>query len=160
MTDKDKIILFPTDRIVNKQTAKEDPLTAEKVRIENTKEFVEGNVDEIAMMMLRKFVEMSMLTEKPEFTKDLGLVVDILRGMIYRDFNVEHPAQKLADKIVDVKLTRYGPQVIINYNRVLPEENHKPHKPFSKDIKDEIKRTNDGWTDFDPDFETPDDWEK
>jgi len=160
MTDKDKIILFPTDRIVNKQTAKEDPLTAEKVRIENTKEFVEGNVDEIAMLMLRKFVEMSMLTEKPEFTKDLGLVVDILRGMIYRDFNVEHPAQKLADKIVDVKLTRYGPQVIINYNRVLPEENHKPHKPFSKDIKDEIKRTNDGWTDFDPDFETPDDWEK
>jgi hypothetical protein len=80
--------------------------------------------------------------------------------MIYRDFNVEHPAQKLADKIVDVKLTRYGPQVIINYNKVLPEENHKPHKPFSKDIKDEIKRTNDGWTDFDPDFETPDDWEK
>jgi len=160
MTDKDKIILFPTDRIVNKQTAKEDPLTAEKVRIENTKEFVEGNVDEIAMMMLRKFVEMSMLTEKPEFTKDLGLVVDILRGMIYRDFNVEHPAQKLADKIVDVKLTRYGPQVIINYNRVLPDDNHKPHKPFSKDIKDEIKRTNDGWTDFDPDFETPDDWEK
>jgi hypothetical protein len=160
MTDKDKIILFPTDRIVNKQKAKEDPITAEKVRIENTKDFVEGNVDEIAMMMLRKFVEMSMFTEKPEFTKDLGLVVDILRGMIYRDFNVEHPAQKLADKIVDVKLTRYGPQVIINYNKVLPEENHKPHKPFSKDIKDEIKRTNDGWTDFDPDFETPDDWEK
>jgi hypothetical protein len=160
MSDKDKVILFPTDRIVNKQKAKEDPITAEKVRIENTKDFVEGNVDEIAMMMLRKFVEMSMFTEKPEFTKDLGLVVDILRGMIYRDFNVEHPAQKLADKIVDVKLTRYGPQVIINYNKVLPEENHKPHKPFSKDIKDEIKRTNDGWTDFDPDFETPDDWEK
>jgi hypothetical protein len=160
MSNKDKVILFPTDRIVNKQTAKEDPITAEKVRLENTKEFVEGSVDEIAMMMLRKFVEMSMLTEKPEFTKDLGLVVDMLRGMIYRDFEVKHPAQRLADKIVDVKLTRYGPQVIINYNRVLPDEDHKPHKPFSKDIKDEIKRTNDGWTDFDPDFETPDDWEK
>jgi len=160
MSDKDKVILFPSDRIVNKQTAKQDPKATERVRLENTKEFVEGNVDEIAMMMLRKFVEMAMLTEKPEFTKDLGLLVDIMRGMIYRDFDVDHPAQRLADKIVDVKMTRFGPQVIIDYNRVIPEEKHKPHKPFSKDIKDEIKRTNDGWTDFEPDFETPDDWEK
>jgi hypothetical protein len=155
MSDNDKVILFPTERIVNKQTAKQDPEAGERVRLENTKEFVEGNVDEIAMMMLRKFVEMAMKTEKTEFTKDLGLLVDILRGMIYRDFEVDHPAQRLADKIVDVKMSRFGPQVIINYNRVIPEENHKPHKPFSKDVNDEIKRTNDGWTDFKADFDLP-----
>ena len=155
MSDNDKVILFPTERIVNKKTAKEDPEAGERVRLENTKEFVEGNVDEIAMMMLRKFVEMAMKTETQEFTKDLGLLVDIMRGMIYRDFEVDHPAQKLTDKIVDVKMTRFGPQVIINYNRVIPEENHKPHKPLNKDIKDEIKRTNDGWTEFEPDFDLP-----
>jgi hypothetical protein len=155
MSDNDKVILFPTERIVNKKTAKEDPEAGERVRLENTKEFVEGNVDEIAMMMLRKFVEMAMKTETQEFTKDLGLLVDMLRGMIYRDFEVDHPAQRLADKIVDVKMTRFGPQVIINYNRVIPEENHKPHKPFSKDVNDEIKRTNDGWTDFKVDFDLP-----
>jgi hypothetical protein len=155
MSDNDKVILFPTERIVNKKTAKEDPEAGERVRLENTKEFVEGNVDEIAMMMLRKFVEMAMKTETQEFTKDLGLLVDMLRGMIYRDFEVDHPAQRLADKIVDVKMTRFGPQVIINYNRVIPEENHKPHKPFSKDVNDEIKRTNDGWTDFKADFDLP-----
>ena len=155
MNDNDKVILFPTDRIVNKQTAKQDPEAGERVRLENTKEFVEGNVDEIAMMMLRKFVEMAMKTEKTEFTKDLGLLVDILRGMIYRDFEVDHPAQRLADRIVDVKMSRFGPQVIIDYNRVIPEEKHKPHKPFSNDIKDEIKRTNDGWTEFEADFDLP-----
>jgi hypothetical protein len=155
MSDNDKVILFPTERIVNKKTAKEDPAAGERVRLENTKEFVEGNVDEIAMMMLRKFVEMAMKTEKTEFTKDLGLLVDILRGMIYRDFEVEHPAQRLADRIVDVKMSRFGPQVIIDYNRVIPEEKHKPHKPFSNDIKDEIKRTNDGWTNFEADFDLP-----
>ena len=67
MSDNDKVILFPTERIVNKKTAKEDPAAGERVRLENTKEFVEGNVDEIAMMMLRKFVEMAMKTEKTEF---------------------------------------------------------------------------------------------
>ena len=155
MTD-DKIILFPTERIVNRETARPDPKAGEKVRVDRTKEFVEGNVDEIAMNMLRQFVEMAMKTDKPEFTKDLGLVVDILRGMIYRDFDVQHPAQKLADKIVDLKMTRFGPQVLIDYNRVL-ETQHKPHKPLSNEIKDEIKRRNDGWTDFEPDFPFPDD---
>jgi hypothetical protein len=159
MTDKDKIILFPTDRIVNKETAKQNPAATEKVRLDNTKDFVEGSVDEIAMMMLRKFVEMAMQTEKPEFTKDLALLVDIMRGLIYRDFDVEHPAQKLTDKIVNVNMGRFGPIASIDYSKVI-DEKHKPHKPFSKDIKDEIKRTNDGWTDFNVDFETPDDWEK
>ena len=152
----EKIILFPTERIVNKETARPDPKAGEKVRVDRTKEFVEGNVDEIAMNMLRQFVEMAMKTDKPEFTKDLGLVVDILRGMIYRDFDVQHPAQKLADKIVDLKMTRFGPQVWIDYKRVL-ETQHKPHKPLSNEIKDEIKRRNDGWTDFEPDFPFPDD---
>jgi hypothetical protein len=159
MTDNNKVILFPTDRIVNKETAKKDPVASEKERIKQTKEFVEGNVDEIALMVLRKFVEMSILTEKPEFTKDLALLVDIMRGLIYRDFDVKHPAQKLSDKIVNVNTSRFGPIASIDYSLVI-DEKHKPHKPFSKDIKDEIKKTNDGWTDFEADFDTPDDWEK
>lgn len=154
MTDE-KIILFPTERIVNKATAKQDPEAGEKVRVDRTKEFVEGNVDEIAMGMLRHFVEMAMKTDKPEFTRDLGLLVDIMRGMIYRDFDVEHPAQKLSDKITNVKMTRFGPQVVIDYNKVMPEYNHKPHKPLNKDINEEIKWTNDGWTNFEPDFDLP-----
>ena len=54
MTD-DKIILFPTDRIVNKETAKQNPEGSEKVRVDRTKEFVEGNVDDIAYKLLDKF---------------------------------------------------------------------------------------------------------
>lgn len=155
----DKVILFPTDRIVNKQTAKQDPVASEKERLKQTKDFVEGSVDEIALMMLRKFADMSILTERPEFTKDLALVVDMMRGLVYRDFDVVHPSQKLADKIVHVSMSRFGPIASIDYTKVI-DEKHKPHKPFSKDIKDEIRRTNEGWTDFEPDFETPDDWEK
>jgi hypothetical protein len=157
MSDRDKIILFPTERIVNKQTAKEDPKSTEKVRNERTKEFVEENVDEIAMNMLRQFVEMSMKTESQAFTRDLALLVDIMRGTIYRDFDVEHPAQKLADRIVDVKMSRFGPQAVIDYTKVMPEIKHKPHKPFNKDIKEEIKFQNDGWTDFEADFDLPED---
>jgi hypothetical protein len=156
MDKDDNVILFPTGRIVNKETAKQDPVASEKVKEAKTREFVEGNVDQIAMFMLRHFVEMAMRTNSPHFTKDLALLVDVMRGMIYRDFDVQHPAQYLADKIVDVEMTRFGPKAVINYNRVLPDLNHKPHKPFSKELKDDIKWHNDGWTNFEPDFEFDD----
>jgi hypothetical protein len=154
MTDE-KIILFPTDRIVNKNTAKQNPEAGEKVRLDRTKEFVEGNVDEITMGILKRFVEMAMKTNKASFTKDLGLLVDIMRGMIYRDFDVAHPAQKLIDKISEVRSTRFGPQVVIDYKKVMPELDHKPHKPLNKDVQEEIKWTNDGWKNFETDFDLP-----
>jgi len=155
MSDE-KIILFPTDRIVNKETAKQNPEAGEKVRLERTKEFVEGNVNELAMVLLKQFVEMAMNTNKPAFTRDLALLVEIMRGTIYRDFEVEHPAQKLADKMVSVNMTRFGPQAEINYEGVLPDLKHKNNKTFTKEIKDEIKYHNDGWTEFSPDFEFDD----
>lgn len=154
MTD-DKIILFPTDRIVNRDTAKQDPKAGERIRQDRTKEFVEGNVDEIAMNILRNFVEMAMKTDKPNFTKDFGLLVDFMRGMIYRDFDVLHPAQLLSDKIASVASTRFGPQVVINYSKVIPEYNHKPHKPLNKDLNDELKFSSDGYTDYEIDFDSP-----
>jgi len=157
MNNDDKIILFPSDRIVNKETAKQDPIASERVKEAKTKEFVEAQVDAIAMIMLQRFVEIAMKTNTPHFTKDLAMLVDVMRGMIYRDFDVEHPAQKLADKIVDVEMTRFGPKAVINYNRILPELNHKPHKPFSKELKEDIKWHNDGWQNFEPEFEFDDD---
>jgi hypothetical protein len=156
MSEYEKVILFPTERIVNREKAKKDSKAGEKVRQDRTKEFVETNVDDIAMDILRRFIEMSMKTEKPEFTKDFGLLVDMMRGMIYRDFNIDHPIQQLSDKITDVRVSKMGPQVFIDYNKVLTEEKHKTHKSLNKDIKDEIKRTNDGWIDF----ESTDDYDQ
>ena len=73
----EKIILFPTERIVNKETARPDPRAGERVRVDRTKEFVEGNVDEIAMNMLRQFVEMAM--------KKIGQISDAMRDKITTD---------------------------------------------------------------------------
>jgi hypothetical protein len=37
----------------------------------------------------------------------------------------------------------------------LPEENHKPHQPIDKDLKNELKWHNDEWQDFEADFDLP-----
>ena len=58
--DKDKIILFPQNRIVNKRTKELDEQrkmemekVAKEIQKQQTKKFVEGVVDDISMNLLK-----------------------------------------------------------------------------------------------------------
>ena len=157
MNDKDNIILFPTNRIKNKETVKHpvDPKQHQKLVEEQTKEFVEGNVDDIAYTLLDKFVNMGIRTNQMTFTADLALVIDAIRGLVYRDFNKPHPAQQLADKMVTLNTSGKNKSARLDYTKVLPTK-HKTHKPLSKDIEDEVRDLSDMadihfTPDFDPD---------
>ena len=151
MTDKDNVISFPSDRIVEKRDVLQDPKVVEKMRVQNTKNFVETAVDDISMNLLRNFVDLAMKTNQPSFTKDLALLVDVMRGMIYRDFGLSHPAQRLSDKMVDLKTNRNGTlSAKIDYSKVIEDVTIKS-KPISTNIKDELKDLNDTAGFFEPD---------
>ena len=158
MNDKDNIILFPTNRIKNKQTFKHpvDEKEHQKLVEEQTKEFVEGNVDDIAYQLLDKFVKMGIVTNKLTFTSDLALVIDAIRGLVYRDFSKPHPAQKLADKMVSIYSKGKSKSAKLDYSKVL-DVKHKPHKPLSRDIEDEVRDLSDmADIQFTPDFDPED----
>jgi hypothetical protein len=122
MTDNENVISFPSDRIVEKRDVLQDPKVVEKMRLQNTKNFVETAVDDISMNLLRNFVDLAMKTNQPSFTKDLALLVDVMRGMIYRDFGLSHPAQRLSDKMVDLKTNRNGTlSAKIDYSKVIED---------------------------------------
>ena len=53
-----------------------------KIVEKQTKEFVEGNVDEIAYSLLDRFVNMGIRTDQLTFTGDLALVIDTIRGLV------------------------------------------------------------------------------
>lgn len=151
MTDNENVISFPSDRIVEKRDVLQDPKVVEKMRLQNTKNFVETAVDDISMNLLRNFVDLAMKTNQPSFTKDLALLVDVMRGMIYRDFELQHPAQKLSDKMVDLKTNRNGTlSAKIDYSKVIEDVTIKS-KPISTNIKDELKDLNDTAGFFEPD---------
>ena len=158
MNDKDNIILFPTNRIKNKESAKKpvDERQHKKLVEEQTKEFVEGNVDDIAYTLLDKFVNMGIVTNKLTFTADLALVIDAIRGLVYRDFNKTHPAQQLADKMVSIYAKGKSKSAKLDYSKVL-DVRHKPHKPLSRDIEDEVRDLSDmADIQFTPDFDPED----
>ena len=98
---------------------------------------------------------MGIRTNQMTFTADLAVVIDTIRGLIYRDFGKPHPAQQLADKMVTINSSNGKKTARLNYNEVLPTK-HKTHKPLSKDIEDEVRDLADMadihfTPDFDPD---------
>lgn len=160
--DKDKIIQFPTNRIVhqrtrelNEQKRKMGEKVAKAFQEQQTKRFVETAVDDISMGLLKQFVNLAMKTNQPNFTKDLALLVDVLRGLIYRDFGVNHPAQKLSDKMVKLTTNRLGTMSAkIDYSDIV--EKPKRTKPISGDVKKELKDLNDTAGFFEPDGDLDD----
>ena len=92
---KDNVVIFPLHKRLRKDKTGPDPEAARRIKLEQTKEFVEGSIDDIGIELLKRLVQMGMKSNVHTFTTDLALVIDCLRGMIYRVFEVEHPAQKL-----------------------------------------------------------------
>ena len=158
MADDGKIIPFPTDKIVNPRTRELDEQrrkmgekVAKQIQEQQTKKFVETAVDDISMHLLKNFVDLAMKTNQPNFTKDLALLVDVMRGMIYRDFKIKHPAQKLADKMVELKTNKAGTvSAKINYSNVL-DESVRNNRPISGDVNKELNDLNETQGFFEPD---------
>ena len=154
----DKIIPFPKNRIVNQRSRELDEQrrkmgnkVAKEIEKQQTKQFVETSVDDMSMNLLRQFYDMSVKTDKHTFTKDLALLVDVMRGLMYRDFGVKHPAQSLSDKMVTLKVNKDGTQSAkIDYTGVT-DTKVKNGKPLSKDFKEELKDLNETGIKFDPD---------
>ena len=117
--DLSNVIPFPKNRIVEKSTTgpKKDQKFLDELHRQQTKEFVETSVDEISMNLLKRFYDLAIKTEKPTFTKDLAMLVDVMRGLIYRDFNMKHPSQVLSEKMVELRILKDGSQSArINYD--------------------------------------------
>ena len=139
-----KIIPFPKNRIVESSTAgPANARVSKKLEEQQTRQFVETSVDDMSMNLLRQLHDLSVKTEKNTFTKDLAMVVDMIRGLVYRDFEMVHPAQKLADKLVHLKQNQGSAMSArIDYSTVL-DKPLKTNKPLSKDVKEDLNTLND-----------------
>ncbi len=150
----DNIILFPTNRINNKENVGvKDTRFQKRVEREQTNKFIESAVDDIALKLLHNFVDLAMKTQSETFTKDFSFLVDVLRSTIKRDFGLNHIVQKMVDKSVELKVDRNNNQMArIDYEKLSDMSFKKKTKPLSNDINDEL---NPSGIEFTPDFDPP-----
>ena len=141
---KGKLIIFPENRIKKKITKPQESPFAKRLKEQQTREFIEHSVDEIGFDLLRKFVDMGLRTTRENFTKDLALTIDCIRGLIYRDFDMAHAAQLLANKMVSIRFNRGGraSAARIDYSDFM----RKPKRPnvFNPELKEELNDLQDG----------------
>ena len=153
--DNSNLIFFPTNKIVREvKNEKQGIAEAQKIKSKQTHEFVEHAVDDIAFDLLRKFVDAGVRTKKDDFTKDLAIVIDSIRGLLYRDFEMAHPAQLLGSNMVTLKTTKDGTHksAKIDYSRFLDKpKDTKSTQALSKDIKEELNFLQEGGDIFTPD---------
>ena len=113
---------------------------------------VETSVDEISLNLLKRFYDLAIKTEKSSFTKDLAMLVDVMRGLIYRDFNIKHPSQVLSEKMVELRTLKDGTQSArISYDLFKRGKT----VPLNPEVKEELKE---GPGIFEPDGDL-DKWE-
>lgn len=150
---KGKIIIFPENRIKKKITQPQDSPFTKRLKEQQTREFIEGSVDEIGFDLLRKFSDMGLKTSKETFTKDLALVIDCIRGLIYRDFDIAHAAQLMANKMVAIKFSRGGKASAarIDYSSFMKKSPNK--QVFNKEFKEELNDLQDGSDMFESDMD-------
>lgn len=150
----DNIIFFPEQKRKREVKQQQDTKFAEELKKKQTKDFVETLVDEIGFDLLRKFVDAGMRTQNHNFTKDLAIVIDTIRGLAYRDFDMPHPAQLLSEKMVNLKVNKDGNfrTAKITYDMFL-DKPRGPTTGLSKDLKKELDYLRDGGDMFEPDFD-------
>jgi|TARA_Y100000996_G_scaffold293604_1_gene232211 hypothetical protein len=139
--DKDNVIPFPGTKVDTKDTI--DKLNDELLMQKEEVEMIESTIDEVAIDLIRRLVDIGIDINKKEFYGDLAMITELVRGLIYRDFKREHLATVLIDKIIDIQYNEKGEvQPVINYSRVL-EQKDMPGQEGEKEIH------------FEPDFEIP-----
>lgn len=156
MSEDGKVILFPQNRIVKRHSGEEqrerDTKFSRQIQKQQTIQFVEQAVDEIALDLLRKCVDLAMKTQTQTFTRDFAYLVDALRSMVKRDFELNHVVQKIVDKTVTLKQTTKGETVAnIDYSKIYDTKS-KTIRSLSEDVQDELDG---GGIEFIPDFDPP-----
>ena len=116
--DKDNVIPFPGTKLPTKDNI--DKLNDELLMQKEEVEMIESTIDEVAIDLIRRLVDIGIDINKKEFYGDLAMITELVRGLIYRDFKREHLATVLIDKIIDIQYNEKGEvQPVINYSRVL-----------------------------------------
>ena len=150
--DYENVILFPENKIAKPQV-EVDPKAQAKMRDYQAAKFVETATDEIGLDLIRRFVQMGLDTKQDVFTKDLAMSMDAVRGLLYRQFNIAHPIQKVVDHAVKLKMNKKGVVTARIEYANMSDEIDMTTRPLNKDVSDELNDRNNGMFTFTENFD-------
>ena len=96
-----EVIQFPTSRIVRRAPPL-PKLTEREEKDMQVAKFVEELTEQLSMTILSICQENVVHMKGDNFLRDLAVVVESLKSLLYRDFGKKHPMQKLTDTLTQI----------------------------------------------------------
>jgi len=113
-----EVIQFPTSRIVRRAPPIPKPTEREEKDMQVAK-FVEELTEQLSMTILSICQENVVHMKGDNFLRDLAVVVESLKGLLYRDFGKDHPMQKVTDTLTSIITLKTGQRITdINYSKL------------------------------------------
>ena len=113
-----EVIQFPTSRIV-RRAPPVPKLTEHQEKDMQISKFVEELTEQLSMQILAICQENVVHMKGEPFLRDLAVVVESLKGLLYRDFGKKHPMQKVTDTLTQIIKLKTGQRITdINYSKL------------------------------------------
>ena len=126
-----KLLYFPTNRVI--RNVPELPKLSEEEQEEIKKnKFIEQFTEQLSMDILAAMQENVVHLKSDLFLKDLALVIEGLKSLLKRDFDMPHPMQNITDSFISIHTTKEGKKFTdINYGKILKiKRKDPPEKPI------------------------------
>ena len=126
-----KLLHFPTNRVI--RNVPELPKLSEEEQEEIKKnKFIEQFTEQLSMDILAAMQENVVHLKSDLFLKELAIVIEGLKSLLKRDFDMPHPMQNITDSFISIHTTKEGKKLTdINYGKILKvKRKDPPEKPI------------------------------
>ena len=128
-----EIIQFPTSRIVRRPEQIAPKLAKKREQEVQIAQFVEDLTEQLSMQILATCQENVVHMKGEPFLRDLAIVIEGVKSLLYRDFGKAHPMQRLTDTMIQIITMKTGQKVTdINYSKL---STNPPQTKYFADVE-------------------------
>ena len=132
-----KVLSFPD----GKEVPVDKTTTKETIADHQTKKFADSLADDLVIQMVTSMQQDGLNVGKVSGQKtflDVGIFLEALRGMIYREFDLEHPFHNITDKMMYVEQHKGRKYSVVNYSGTKIEKVPEPEPDNVVEFESEI----------------------
>ena len=113
------LIQFPVKRIIRKQPTPKQIDSESKRKRAQENYFVEQLSEEIVLHMIHVLQDNAVKMKDEKFLRDLAVIIEAIKSLIYRDFGRVHKMQAISDTLATIKKLPDGKQVTdLDYSKI------------------------------------------
>ena len=120
-----KVLSFPD----GKEVPVDKTTTRETIADHQTKKFADSLADDLVIQMVSSMQQDGLNIGKASGTKtflDVGIFLEALRALIYREFDLNHPFHNVTDKMMYVEKVKGRKYSVVNYSGTKIEKVPEP----------------------------------